>query len=91
MQDIMSPLAVRNTVDALHRTWMARHTRTPHEVSGLYQWVAFHRPKGTTETRMATGINAVAHGDSVAVGSVGGLPFNIPMDTILEVHLKPCS
>ena len=91
MQDVMSPLAVRNTIASLHKSWMAQYTREAHEVSGLYQWVVYYRPENTTETRTATGVNAVAHGDSVAVASVGGLPFNIPMSTILEVHLKPCS
>lgn len=91
MQTVMSPLEIRNTVDALYKTWMARYTRTAHEVSGLYQWVVFYRPDGGTETRMLTGVNAVVHGDSLAVAPACGMPRSIPMSTVLEVHLKPCS
>lgn len=90
MQEVMSPHAIRTTVDALHKSWMARHTRDAHEVSGLYQWVVYYRAEAGAQTQMLTGVNAVAHGETLSVAPACGTPRSIPMSTVLEVHLKPC-
>lgn len=93
LQPTMSPLDVKARVESLQRSWMARHTRAPHEVSGLYQWVVFYRPQGTDETRMASGqhvgVNPAENSLSVAKGA--WQPQRIRLDEVLEVHLKPCA
>ena len=91
VQEPMTLMDVRDTIERLHQSWMARYTREAHEVSGRYQWVVFHRGSDQEKPRMTTGVNAVFNVDHVTVATTAHRGVTIPVGDILEVHLKPCS